>query len=775
MTFCARAIAVAAVCVAAAAVAIRRAAAAAPVVGQADAEMAKPGKADTFELDTYMRRHKFPLSIALIETEGGEARDVPMTLSVACGEGDYPAGQLTPVLDDRPLAAQVDVLATWPGDRSIKHALVSLVLPAIGAKQRLEIRFRKEAPAPPAKFLPGVDLKGFTARTEFESPKGERTTSAVPPETMEKIGKALSGELPPEEAKAMAPRMCGPLCYEFEVLCPAETGGKPDPDMDVRYYLRFYGGQKGVRVAYVVENTRLPRKPYPKDMVLTDRAFRKLVFQAGPQGIVKTLYEQGPVTHWYGTRYQVLRWWGEKPPSIYTKENLGYLVYSQFFPKLDLDHPMTAKQIEGASTQRVTTRPWYGGPAEHPDGVPLSNGPVYPYMGATGGRSEIGLLPYWYRLALASESPVLEYYARCADGNGLAAFPVHLRPAENQQPGAVYDDPIWELLYWARVKHFMVDNKRCPNSGDNGHVPDASYYTYLATGEKFYEEEMAFWAAYLVRRTKGFLPGHDRYAAWPLRNATNAAFALPDAHPMKKYLSDCVERSVAYQAQAIKDPLSYWNRGPYPGWVCSNHFPLWMHVFYVSALDNAARKGFYPAAAEARDEAADLVLRMYECNEEFKAPDGKTYRSRPEFAIPYTMATDIRRFDCTDPKKIKTTATKTITDNTGAVYYYTMLNEQWGEYQHHKSPEEIQALWAKLPKKVMGPEEWQLDPEYLKRQEEKLTQLRNPGYHEEANGATSAALARYDNPRAQKMYEIVRGFIEKARGPNRVRGVEYVK
>ena len=34
------------------------------------------------------------------------------------------------------------MLATWPGDKSIKHAVVSIILPSINAKQRLEITFR---------------------------------------------------------------------------------------------------------------------------------------------------------------------------------------------------------------------------------------------------------------------------------------------------------------------------------------------------------------------------------------------------------------------------------------------------------------------------------------------------------------------------------------------------------------------------------------------------------------------------------------------------------
>jgi len=415
--------------------------------------------------------------------------------------------------------------------------------------------------------------------------------------------------------------------------------------------------------------------------------------------------------------------------------------------------------------------------------VPLSTGFLCPGMGSTGGRDEIGAMPYWYRLALASESPTLENFARVADGNSLAAFPVHMRPAENRQPGTYCDEPIRMMFDLStRVNHVFVDGKGCRQYADSGHIPDTSYYTYLATGEKFYEEEMAFWSSSQLWtwakkdsvEKDWHLPTHNRYSGWPLRNATNAAFVLPDSHPMKKYLHDFVQRTVEYQANLVKDPVKYWNAESRPsgGWQWfSGHCAFWQHCFFVWSLDNAARKGFYPVAAEARDGAADLLIRMYLCDEEFKAPDGKTYRNDPLQAIPYQMAIDVRAMDFTDPKNVKETFLRTLADNTGAIYYYTAVNEQ------NAYPQVTDELLAKLPKKIMQPEDWRFDPEITRKRDEVEVRksLGNPGYHDEANGPTSAALARYDNPKAQKMYEFVRGLIEKAYGPNRIRGVEYVK
>jgi hypothetical protein len=400
-------------------------------------------------------------------------------------------------------------------------------------------------------------------------------------------------------------------------------------------------------------------------------------------------------------------------------------------------------------------------------------------MPATGGRADIGALPLWYRYALAGESPMLEYWARAADGNGLAAFPVHFRPAENRQPGADWKYPFKYLSYWNKGVEMAEGGTKCKNEPDRGHVPCTSYYTYLATGDKFYEEEMAFWAAAMLWGP-GYLPTHDRYGGWPLRNATDAAFILPDGHPMKQYLSDFVRRTVEYMVKLGKGPTeTYWEQKN-----CDNgshNYPfgsstyLWQHTIFVYALENASRKGFYPAAAEARDLAADFLIRLYAAEDEFKAPNGKTYRTMPQGAIPYYTATTVHRLDYTDPNNVKVLSTKDITGNTAEVFYYTMLEQQC---QSLKEKGRIADMIPK-GKTTVEPEDWKLDPEFEKEWYARYTSKGfSPGYHEEHNASVSAALARYDHPRAQKMYELVRAWMADFHANPRQsqpKGIEYVK
>jgi len=274
------------------------------------------GNVSTAKHDASLRRDRYPLTVKLIEFEGKGGTDVPVTLSVACGEGDYPKGQLCPVLNGRPVPAQVDVLATWPRDGSIRHALVSLVVPRIAAGGTLEFALKQAVAPRPRPFELTVSLEDFAVKAEFDNPDGKKTISMIAPTTMEKISKILSGEA---EAGDLAPRLAGPVCYEFEVHDVPKTDGAPDPDIDVLYRVRVYSGFKGVRVAYVVENDRMPAKPYPKEFTVSDRDFSRLAFLVGPSAGPKVVYEHGPVTHWYQTRYRVLRWWGERPPPTGTR------------------------------------------------------------------------------------------------------------------------------------------------------------------------------------------------------------------------------------------------------------------------------------------------------------------------------------------------------------------------------------------------------------------------------------------------------------------------
>ena len=85
---------------------------------------------------------------------------------------------------------------------------------------------------------------------------------------------------------------------------------------------------------------------------------------------------------------------------------------------------------------------------------------------------------------------------------------------------------------------------------DNAHQPSIAFVPYLLTGDRYYAEEMAFWANYGMVRTypgdgmrssQGILANNEvRGFGWALRNLADAAAYYPDASPVKAYLSQKV-------------------------------------------------------------------------------------------------------------------------------------------------------------------------------------------------------------------------------------------
>ena len=95
---------------------------------------------------------------------------------------------------------------------------------------------------------------------------------------------------------------------------------------------------------------------------------------------------------------------------------------------------------------------------------------------------------------------------------------------------------------------------------------------YLLTGDRYYAEEMAFWANYAccgpingdgVRSSQGILAINEVHGfGWALRNIVDAAAYYPDASPMKAYLSQKVTNNLSWlDAYAnSQDPIT----NPFP-------------------------------------------------------------------------------------------------------------------------------------------------------------------------------------------------------------------
>ena len=106
----------------------------------------------------------------------------------------------------------------------------------------------------------------------------------------------------------------------------------------------------------------------------------------------------------------------------------------------------------------------------------------------------------------------------------------------------------------------------------NAHQPSLAYIPYLVTGDRYYADEMKFWANYVLLETfqDGFYnarggghyqgpgsgtlihsgswgllaPNETRGFGWGVRNLADAAAYLPDEDPLKPYFAEKIAHNL---------------------------------------------------------------------------------------------------------------------------------------------------------------------------------------------------------------------------------------
>ena len=100
----------------------------------------------------------------------------------------------------------------------------------------------------------------------------------------------------------------------------------------------------------------------------------------------------------------------------------------------------------------------------------------------------------------------------------------------------------------------LPDGSRTPCQPDHAHAPSIGYVSYLLTGDKYYAEELSFWAAYHMGEWphKGLKWRQmDRSFAWSLRQVVDAAFVLPDGHPRLAYFTKGIHKCIDEMTQTL--------------------------------------------------------------------------------------------------------------------------------------------------------------------------------------------------------------------------------
>ena len=591
--------------------------------------------------------------------------DRPVTFSRVGAGGDFTKG-ITPMISGRKLPAQVNALRRAP-DGSIRHALVSFILPRLAAGGSVQVDWLNEGPGQPPPFRWGFDRAAFNLALVLKTEAGATLTSDV--------GTVLRGTW--SASNRVKVLHDGPVMKEFEVHdVPTRAGGVPDPHLDVYWRLRVFTGQRSVRVAAVVERCK-PRKKGGSEPV--QYAIADVELRHGD----KVLYREGAYDHLDQTRYRILVWTDGPLERIHRRPNYDYWVKGGFFPKYRFTQPTTRSQVDETYTRRTKDR----NSQQREQGI-LEPGIIHRHMPGTGGRWEMEPYPAWTVAYLLSGAPETYRAILHADGNGAGAFYVHVR--QDGAPGydiRTVEQPPLDRGY--RVPLYRLpDGTRPPVQPDHAHAPSLGYVAYLLTGDRFYAEEASFWASFQMGEWphKGLRwQGMERAFAYGLRHVVDAAFILPDDHPLLPYfawgVNDCMDqmtRRLVRSGRRVHSPVGgVFRCSGRADWVNARRCSPWQYAWVVWSLGNAVDKGF-AKAGPVRDWAAEYIVGLYTSEDEFKAPDGRTYRYDPRDAMAYSLATqrlDTKVVTGKDGKmRVEVVAERDFLENYGALWYYTKLN-----------------------------------------------------------------------------------------------------
>jgi PKD repeat protein len=546
-------------------------------------------------------------STATIGTSGGgggtgdyAVPTVTLTKGWATFGEVLPQGEATGSVQIGSLPTQTDVKTTWP-DGSIKYAILTAYVPADGQYQ---IKPGSEATGTFTPTIPTASVKFNVGGTVY--------TATLPKTASSDIW--LDGALVHEQ--------------RFKVT-PTTSGGTKQDSLSVIFDLRSYkdgGNRLDVTVEDTADKTGATSANYTVDIVANGQ----------------NLFHQDNVDQGYMTRWH-------KVFDIGLTESQETLDFRPFYEAGAL--PRYLSQV--TNTVDSTNDPSFN---------ILGPGALDPWMGDYGGRGEIAPYPDWTARYLVHQDPGQLAFV-LAGGDLAGSWPIHLREADGSLVSIDERPDFWLDGRADPANRPAGDlNATGPLSPDIAHQPSLAYVPYLVTGDRYYADEMSFWANYDLIGTwqdpyynprggsEGLLKDNQvRGFAWALRDMSDAAAYLPDNDPNKAYFTDKVENNLQWldtYANGHNTPLGTMFEDKRPENDGSNkaYISPWEQNYLAWAIDHAEKQGFTGGEA-ARDKIVKFQIKL------MNSPDYPR-----DYGAPYLIAVGSR-------------------DSSGNVTYYTSMSQ----------------------------------------------------------------------------------------------------
>jgi hypothetical protein len=218
----------------------------------------------------------------------------------------------------------------------------------------------------------------------------------------------------------------------------------------------------------------------------------------------------------------------------------------------------------------------------------MQSGVITKYFPTTGGRDDTGLLPAWtLRYIYTMKNREKEVMLNLGELSG--SIPIHFREPDpnrkfHEKIISIDDRPTINFKDW-NYKSTEANDKLTPISDDKGgwtvdraHQPSLVFIPYIVTGDKYFLDEIYFWAAYNLGRgtrgragtknltpdmtgtlSDGIIVDQIRGEAWGFRNVAYGAIFGTDGDIEKDYFLRKSYNNIAqWHSYENKYPLKFW-------------------------------------------------------------------------------------------------------------------------------------------------------------------------------------------------------------------------
>lgn len=455
-----------------------------------------------------------------VSSSGSAQSNVPFTFGQPFKQGDWnpTTHSLYAKVDGADVPIQADAVSTF-ADGTARLAVLTTRLPSL-----------------PGNGSKAVEIyRGPT----YSQPAGTFDTSTWDPIVVATIG-GVEWTASPRAAllaqlvSKTGIRLNGEVAKELRVTVPFKNPSNVDhAHLRARFDVRLYNNGT-IRTDLIVENNwLLVASPAP------------LTYSVNcTQGVGgSTIFTQASFTHHYRTRWHRVFWHGTQA-QVRPRHNKAYFLDSKITWNYNRDLVVSGTAL--TNMQNAVNSSNTG---------PMGTGTLTTDMPGTGGRDEIAPVPRWTAMWLISQD-VRAWTAMLGNADACASAPIHYRDENTDLPVSVVARPNIATRYGTSSPSIPSVSYSGPWNPDIAHQGSYTFIPYVLTGDHFYIEETAFWASWDIAANdpagrggaSGHLPPVEqlRGAAWGFRAILEAAYGLPDSHPLKSYFNTIKNNNITF-------------------------------------------------------------------------------------------------------------------------------------------------------------------------------------------------------------------------------------